>query len=198
MVDVVEVAEAVQESKGASRARWIGVYIAVLAVLLSIAAMIGENAERDAAKANLDATNTWAFFQAKNIRRQQYKLAADALKLQLAAEPDMSADQKARISERLSRYTAKIARYTSDKKKKEGLDELFVRGKAHEKIRDDALRRGPYFDYGQAFLQIAIVLASVAIVTGGTSALVLSIIIGLAGLASTVNGQFMFATLPGL
>ena len=46
------------------------------------------------------------------------------------------------------------------------------------------MRKDPYFDYGQALLQIAIVLASVSIITGGTSLLVLSGILaaGAAGL----------------
>ena len=102
------------------------------------------------------------------------------------------------ITSALANYDKKIAIYTSDKKRNEGLDELWVRGKALEKVRDDALARGPYFDYGEAFLQIAIVLASVAIVTGGSGAVVLSVLIGGAGVASVANGMFLFAAIPGL
>ena len=43
--------------------------------------------------------------------------------------------------------------------------------------------------------QIAIVLTSVAIVTGP---LVLSVMIGAAGVVSIANGVLMFATIPGL
>ena len=198
MVDMNDVADAAKESGHGSWARWIGVYIGMLAVLLSIATMIGQNAEQDAAKANLDATNTWAFFQAKNIRREQFRIAAENMRLLRAASPDMPGAAQSMIEAELAKYDKKIAIYTSDKKRNEGLDELWVRGKALEKERDDALARGPYFDYGEAFLQIAIVLASVAIVTGGSGALVLSIVIGIAGVVSVANGAFMFATLPGL
>lgn len=198
MVDVSEVAERAEQVRQSGRVRWIGVYIGALAVFLSIATMIGENAEKDAAKANLDATNTWAFFQAKNIRREQFRVAAESMRLERAQNPEMPAAAKAMIEERLARYDKRIALYTSDKQRNEGLDELWVRGKALEKKRDDALARAPYFDYGLAFLQIAIVLASVAIVTGGSGALALSVMIAAAGVASVANGQFMFANLPGL
>lgn len=198
MVDMSEVAEAARDSRYASWARWIGVYIGVLAVLLSIATMIGKNAEEDAAKANLDATNTWAFFQAKNIRREQFRIAAENMRLLRTANPDLPAAAQSMIAAATANYDKKIAIYTSDKKRNEGLDELWVRGKALEKVRDDALARGPYFDYGEAFLQIAIVLASVAIVTGGSGAVVLSVLIGAAGVASVANGMFLFATIPGL
>lgn len=198
MVDMSDVADSVKDNSHTNWSRWIGVYIGMLAVALSIATMIGKNAEEAAAKANLDATNTWAFFQAKNIRREQFRIAAENMRLRLAENPTMAATAKSMIDAGLSKYDKQIALYTSDKKRNEGLDELWVRAKALEKTRDDALGRGPYFDYGEAFLQIAIVLASVAIVTGGTGALVLSVMIGAAGVVSIANGVLMFATLPGL
>ena len=49
--------------------KWVGVYIGVLAVLLAICSVGGANAAKDATRANIEATNTWAFYQAKNIRR---------------------------------------------------------------------------------------------------------------------------------
>ena len=52
--------------------------------------------------------------------------------------------------------------------------------------------KDPFFDYGQALLQIAIVLASVAIITGGTILLVLSGILAGLGTLSTLNGFLLF------
>jgi hypothetical protein len=52
--------------------------------------------------------------------------------------------------------------------------------------------KDPYFDYGQALLQIAIVLASVAIITGGTVLLVLSGLLAGLGTLSTLNGFLLF------
>ena len=60
--------------------------------------------------------------------------------------------------------------------------------------RDRAMVKDPFFDYGQALLQIAIVLASVAIITGGTILLVLSALLAALGSLSTLNGFFLFTT----
>jgi hypothetical protein len=195
---MVELADTKTGANDELRTRWVGVYIAILAVMFSFVSMIASNVDKDAAKANLDATNTWAFFQAKNIRRQQYSLAADGLRLKLAENPTLDAQMKSQITAKLDQYDKKVAEYTSDKKSNEGLDELFVQGKALEEIRDLALKRGPYFDYSETLLQIAIVLASVAIVTGGASALVLSALTGVTGILLAINGLYLFVHLPGL
>ena len=65
-------------------------------------------------------------------------------------------------------------RLTSEPETGEGVEELKVKAKSLELQRDRAMVKDPFFDYGQALLQIAIVLASVAIITGGTILLVLS------------------------
>ncbi|MEM7751464.1 MAG: DUF4337 domain-containing protein [Pseudomonadota bacterium] len=173
------------------RAKWIGIYIAILAVLLAMCNMGGNNATKDAAKANLDATNLWAFFQAKNLRRTHYILWRDDLERELAGKPEMAAEFRQVIAKHLTEYKGRIAKFTSDKERNEGLDELFVRAKELEKVRDVALARDPYFDYGMAFLQIAIVMASVAIVTGGGLAIVLSIGLGAVGGLFMINGFYL-------
>ena len=77
-------------------------------------------------------------------------------------------------------YRTTTQKFTTDPESKEGLDELFVKGKSLEAERDVALRKDPYFDWSQALLQIAIVLASVHLIIGNMSLLGLSG--GLAGL----------------
>ena len=67
------------------------------------------------------------------------------------------------------------------------------RAKLHEARRDIELKREPYFDYGEALLQIAIVLATVAIVTGGNFVLILSGAFGALGSMMMLNGYYLFA-----
>ena len=62
-----------------------------------------------------------------------------------------------------------------------------AKGKALETQRDRAMRKDPYFDYGQALLQIAIVLASVSIITGGPMLLLLSGLLAASGLSAMLN-----------
>ncbi|MCB1484376.1 MAG: DUF4337 domain-containing protein [Hyphomicrobiaceae bacterium] len=185
------------DSKNLSnREKYIGVYIGILAVMLAICSMGGDNAAKDATIKNIEAANTWAFFQAKNARRQALRLQVDDLELRLAMETSMGEELRKKVTERIADYKAQDAKLTSDKERMEGLDELWQKGKALEKERDDALKRDPYFDYGQAFLQIAIVLASVAIISGGNFLLIVSMTIGALGLLSTIGGFTLLFPMP--
>ncbi|MEQ1650974.1 MAG: DUF4337 domain-containing protein [Hyphomicrobium sp.] len=185
------------ESQNArSRDKLIGVFIGLLAVVLAVCSMGAGNAAQDATLKNIEASNTWAFFQAKNARRQALRLHADDFAVTLAANPAMPDDVKAMIKEKIEGYREQDKKLTSDPEKKEGLDELFAKARDLEQHRDQALKRGPYFDYGQALLQIAIVLASIAIISGGNALLVASAIVGLLGVIATVGGFTLAFPLP--
>jgi hypothetical protein len=178
--------------------RWVGVYIGVLAVLLAICNVGGANATKDATHSNIAAANTWAFFQAKNIRRNSIGLAADDLELMLAAMPAMPEEAKKRFEDKIKGYRAQYQSLTTDPQKKEGLDELFVKGKLLEIERDVALRKDPYFDWSQALLQIAIVLASVYLIVGNVGLLGLSAGLGALGMLLMLNGFTLALRLPFL
>lgn len=170
------------------RHKWIGIFIAGLAVALAICSMGGDDASNDAMLTNVDATNTWAFFQAKNMRRTSYQLAADRLELELKSDIGLSPEARKAMAEKLASYAATVKKLTSEPATKEGLDELWARGKALEQARDLALRRDPWFDWGSALLQISIVLASVALVVNGNLPLSMAAGFGTVGIASTING----------
>jgi len=178
------------------RAKLIGVYVGVLAALLAICSLGGGNASKDAMRANIDATNLWSFFQAKNIRRSVYSVAADDLDLMLKAHPEWPPEARTTIETKIKDYRATIARFTSDKASNEGLDELFVKGKAIEKERDIAFRKDPYFDAAQAALQIAIVLASVALIAEVTVLLWFSGVLAVIGTVLMINGFALIVEMP--
>lgn len=179
-----------------TRDKLIGVYIGVLAVVLALCAMGGENADQDAMLANVEASNTWAFFQAKNMRRHALRLQVDDFEVMLAANPALPEAASKTLNDKIAAYRAKEKELTSEPATGEGLDELFVKGKALEKVRDEALQRGPYFDYGQALLQIAIVLASIAIISGGNALLFGSLVLGGLGVVATLGGYTLAFPLP--
>jgi hypothetical protein len=190
-----DLAEAIDSDK-TNRDRLIAVYIGVLAVILAIAGVGGGNTTKDATARNIEAANTWAFFQAKNIRRHEIRLQIAQFEVLLAAQPGIPEPARAMIEDRIAKLRKDEARYTSEPETGEGTQELSLKARAHEQQRDVAMAKDPYFDYGQALLQIAIVLASVAIITGGTALLVLSGILGVVGALMTFNGFFLLFNLP--
>jgi Domain of unknown function (DUF4337) len=182
------------DGSGKQRERLIAVYIAILAVALSICSVGGGNATKDATARN--ASNAWAFFQAKNIRRNDVRIEIGDLELRLATESTLSDAAKTAIEDKLKQYREQEAHLTSEPETGEGVKELMAKGKALETQRERAMRKDPYFDYGQALLQIAIVLASVAIITGGSILLVLSAVLAAGGLISMLNGFMLLYSLP--
>ena len=178
------------------RDRWISVYIGIIAVILAICAMGGGNATKDSTRYNIEATNGWAFFQAKNLRRNALVLSVDELELTMKTNPTLTPEARALYEEKIKTRKADIARLTSDPATKEGLDQLFEKNKALEGQRDNSLRRDPYFDYGQAFLQIAIVIASVALISNGSLLLVFSVLFAAFGVLCTLNGYTLLLTIP--
>jgi len=192
--------DAIERLKGDSdeRNRWVGVYIGVLAVLLAVCSTGGGNAAKDANRMNIEASNTWAFFQSKNSRRTALGLAADELELSLAAQGNMSADARKKFQDKIKDYREQMQKLTTDPVKKEGLDELFQRGKSLEAARDVSLRKDPYFDGSQALLQIAIVLASVHLIIGNLWLLAASGGLGVLGLLLMLDGFSLAVPLPFL
>ena len=178
--------------------KWVGVYIGVLAVLLAICSVGGANATKDATRANIEATNTWAFYQAKNIRRTSTNLAADELELFVSAQPGMPAPARQAMQAKVSQYRAEVERLTKDPEKGEGVEQLFQKAKALEAERDVALRKDPYFDWSQALLQISIVLASVYLIIGNMMLLGLSGGLAALGVLLMINGYTLAVWLPFL
>jgi hypothetical protein len=186
------------KSDSDQRNKWVGVYIGILAVLLAICGVGGGNAAKDATRSNIEASNTWAFFQAKNIRRSAFQVAADELDLMLVAQPNMPAESRTQFNTKIQYYRDQIQKLTTDPVRLEGLDELFVKGKALEAERDVAMRKDPYFDWSQAMLQIAIVLASVHLIIGNFPLLGLSAGLGGLGVLLMVNGFTLLVPIPFL
>lgn len=188
----------VVERAAEARNKWVGVFIGVLAVLLAICNVGGANATKDATHANIAASDMWSFYQAKNIRRTATLLAVGELELMLAAQPGMPDEVKKKFEDKIKDYRAEVQRLTSDPATKEGRDELLVRAKSLERDRDVALQKDPYFDWSQALLQIAIVLASVHLIIGNLWLLGLSGGLGALGVLLMLNGFTLAIKLPFL
>jgi Domain of unknown function (DUF4337) len=86
------------------RDKLIGVYIGILAVVLAVCSLGGSNADQDATQQSIAASNAWAFFQAKNDRRQALRLHADEFEVMLKATPAMPDDVKKLIEAKIADY----------------------------------------------------------------------------------------------
>ena len=161
--------------------------VSVLAMVLAVCNLGGSNTGKDAMMNNILASNMYSFYQAKNVRQTQYKLAVDELEIQLAADK-LSPASKQLLQDKVAAYKKTIERYESEPETGDGKKELMARAKELEHERDHALAQDPWFDYAEALLQIAIVLTSVAILTGVHALFWVPCGLGILGILSTING----------
>ena len=194
-MESTEIADSLKEAKELDLDRRIAIYIAFLAVLLSICSVGGGNATKDSTRTNIQASDTWAFFQAKNQRQTAYKLAADGMHIRLT-EPGLPDATRKEIEQKLGAYQSEITHLESEAEKGEGKKELVAKAKEFEHERDIALRQDPYFDYAEAFLQIGIVLASASIVLKNSSLLWGSGFLSFLGFLLMLNGFTLAISIP--
>jgi hypothetical protein len=166
--------------------------IAILAAVLAVGGLGGGNATDDMIGSNINASDTWAFYQAKNVRQTMYKIEAEKLKTSLAAGLVAPAERPS-AETRLKEYEATIARYDSepdpnDPSKGEGKKELSAKAKGFEAAFEEASRRDNNFDFAEVLLQLALVLGSVAILAVNRWILILSAAMGALGALLTLNG----------
>jgi len=164
--EIAEKIEEVAEGHEGSRSTnlRIGLLIAALAALLALLEAGGKSAQTEAINANLQASDLWAFFQAKTARMTTIRTAAESAKLSLLG--DVPAETKAAIQKQIDAWNVTAERYDSEPQTGEGRKELSERGKEAQAERDRKLAAYHLFELGSAASQLAIVLASAAIITG--------------------------------
>jgi hypothetical protein len=171
--------------------------ISFCAMLLAITGLGGQNATKDALQSNIQASNYFSFYQAKNVRQTAYVLAANEIELAWGAVPQLPPEAKAALERKLDEYRKTAARYESEPETGEGKKELMAKAREQEAKRDHALQQDPYFDYAEALLQIAIVLISVAIVADQVWLAFAGGGLGLIGGLLMLNGFLLWIAIPG-
>ena len=166
----------------------IALLIAVLALFLAFSETLGKSSQTEGISGNVEASNLWAFFQAKTIRRTVVLTAAEAMKLQAESAPNDAA--KAALLKQIDDWQKTAARYRSEPETNEGTTELAGRAKHAEQARDKALARYHNYEFASAAFQIAIVLASATIITGMMALAWIAGLLGIAGLVLMGLGLF--------
>lgn len=173
-----------------------GIYLGIVAMLLAITTLGGSNATKVMLNANIQASDTYGFYQSKYARQTSYRLAADALEAQLAANPAMPDAAKTGIEDHVKRWRATADRYETDPAGGQGKQELLLKARDWEAERDRAAERDPNFDFAEALFQIAIVLGSVSIVAASRPLVRLSGVLAVVATLLMVNGYFLLVPLP--
>jgi len=157
----------------------VALLIAVLALVLAFSETLGKAAQTTATAANIEASNLWAFFQAKTIRQTVLRTAAEQMD---AANPGETAKKQ------IAKWKETAERYQSEPEANEGRKELAARAKVAEQKRDRYMASYHHYEVASAAVQIGIVLASASIITTMPVLVWLAGALGLVGVAFCVIG----------
>ena len=185
--------EELEEIRNKGFTRRVAITTAIYAVMLAIAALGGNNAMKDMLLAQQQASDQWAFYQAKVIREHEYRIQQKRLEVELAERgAGMAPEARQQYEALLAEFTAETKRYNTEKK------DIEKDAKDLEHKRDVNRQRDPYFDFAEVLLQIAIVMSSVSILSSSRLMYGLSLILALGGTFLMINGYSLWTMLPFL
>ena len=127
--------------------------MAVLAVLVAAVSLLGHRTHTEEIILQNKVTDQWAYYQAKNIRRHTDELFADLTTVVASKDADA-------VAKLQGKYRAEADRYKDEQK------ELDKQARETEKETELARRKADRFDLGEVFLEIALVVTSITLLSG--------------------------------
>jgi cation transport ATPase len=166
-------------------------YLALSTVILAVCATLstfkGGGFSTRSVMSQTQAANQWSYYQAKSVKGYIYEMQKDKLELELlsmgAKAPKGIVDE---YRKKIEEYGKKLARYETEKA------EIQKEAKHHEQVRDDAQKHSQTFGIAVIFLQIAILLSSIAALVKKKLVWVLGMAVGIVGIVYFADGFLLF------
>ena len=148
--------------------------MAVLAVLVATVSLLGHRTSTEEVILQNKVTDQWGYYQAKNIRRHTDELFADLASVMATKD----AEAATKLQEK---YRSEADRYRDEQK------ELDAKARELEQEADLAHRKTDRFDLGEVFLEIALVITSITLLSGRRLFWYLGLLFGSAGILLAVS-----------
>jgi hypothetical protein len=184
--------EELEERRDKTFSRRVALTTAIYAVVLAIASLGGNNSMKEMLLAQQQSSDQWAFYQAKVIREHLYRAQKLSIEATLGEPSSPRGPERARLEAVARTFGEEEKRYNAEK------EDIEKQAKQLEHERDVNRDRDPYFDYAEVLLQIAIVAASVSILSASRPMFWFSLVLAGGGAVSATNGFLLFARLPFL
>ena len=166
-------------------------YLALTTVILAVCATLstfkGAGYSTRSVLSQTQAANQWAYYQAKSIKGYLYEIQKEALELEFKKDKIRGAKAfKEEYEKKIDLYIQKIKKYDEEKA------EISKEAKRLEILRDDAQKHTGIFGLAVIFLQVAILLSSIAALMKKKVIWVIGIGTGAIGLIYFANGFLLF------
>jgi hypothetical protein len=149
--------------------------MAVFAVLVAATGLLGHRAHTEEMLHQTKATDQWAFYQAKDIRRKNYELFIDELSVFTLQNSEQTQKIKEKYAKEIERYRDQEKDIQAEAKNAE--NEVLVQG-----------RRADRFDLGEVLLEAALVICSITLLTRKKAFWVFGMVLGAAGTVIAMTG----------
>ena len=130
----------------------VSITISIMAVLVAAVTLLGHRAHTEELLRQSQASDRWAQYQAKSVRLHETQGFSDVVIL--VASLDKEKGEQLR-----EKYVKEVEHYQGDK------EDISKEAKDLEAERDLAGRKADRFDGGEAFLEIGLVICSIALLT---------------------------------
>jgi hypothetical protein len=138
---------------------WLALSTAIMAVLAALTTLYMGKYSSRAIMAQGQESDQWAYYQAKSIKGHTFELSIKSLELQRLGQSGLSPEVAAEYQKTIKKYGEELKRYDSEKK------EIKEKAEGIAKIKLKAQEMGGDFAYALIFLQIALMLSSIASLT---------------------------------
>lgn len=185
--------EELEEIKSKAFTKRVALTTAIFAVALAITSLGGNNAMKEMILAQQQASDMWAFYQAKVIREHLYRQQKTLLELELldrTGSGAMKQEAKEQWATMIKKFGEEEKRYNAEK------NNIEQEAKKLEHERDINRSKDPYFDYAEVLLQISIVMATIAIIAHSPPIYYFAIGAAIMGALLSCNGFFLIVNLP--
>ena len=172
--------------------QWLN-YLALTTVIFAVCATLstfkGGGFSTKSIMSQSQASDEWALYQAKSIKSYLYQMQADKLELELESLPSPARNTLAgKYNERINDYRVKVETYDKEK------SELKSKAKALEANRDEAQVHSHAFGLAVIYLQISILLSSIAGLLKKKAVWLAGLLTGVLGLVYFADGFLVFLT----
>ncbi|HEY8025831.1 MAG TPA: DUF4337 domain-containing protein [Burkholderiaceae bacterium] len=165
-------------------------YLALSTVIFAVCATLstfkGGGYSTRSVLSQAQASDQWAFYQAKSIKENLYQLQLEKVQLEIKLDADANAAKRAAYQEAVESYQKKVAAYAKDKA------DIKLQAESLEKLRDDAKKHGEPFGLAVILLQIAILISSIAALLKRKELWYLAMPVGIVGIVFFADGFLLF------
>ncbi len=176
--EIHELHEHAEEGAHHSSLAPVTVTMAILAVLVAAVSLLGHRAHTEEIISQTKATDQWAYYQAKEIRRRSYELFLD----QLSVLSLQNTDDAAKLKEK---YSKELDRYRDEQK------DIEAEARNAEKEVATQERRADRYDLGEVILEAALVICSITLLTRKRLYWAMGLVLGFLGIAVGSAGFFI-------